>query len=90
MAFSARNSCQNEKIALMKMTAKIAQPSCGHPADEREDAADPEHDREQVVEVLEELQDERAALDLADLVAAVLLEAFGGLFGGQALGARSQ
>ncbi len=32
VAFSARNSCQNEKIALMKMTAKIAQPSWGMPA----------------------------------------------------------
>ena len=28
-AFSARNSCQNEKIALITMTAQIAQPSCG-------------------------------------------------------------
>ena len=28
-AFSARNSCQNEKIALITTTAQIAQPSCG-------------------------------------------------------------
>ena len=62
----------------------------GHPADEREDAADPEHDGEQVVEVLEELQDERAALDLANLVATVLFEPLGRLLRGQALSACTQ
>ncbi len=29
VAFSALNSCQNEKMALMTMTAQTAQPSCG-------------------------------------------------------------
>ena len=31
VAFSARNSCQNEKIALMKMTATMAHESWGIP-----------------------------------------------------------
>ena len=61
-----------------------------HAADEGEDATDPQHDGEQVIEVLEELQDQRAALDLADLVAPVLLETLCGIFGGQPLGARAE